>query len=72
MTAKELIEKLKTVDPDVYVFIKGYEGGYDYIAFDPEIKDIQLDVHEEWYLGRHDDAQGPGRDVVKAMILKAF
>lgn len=74
MKVKELIEKLQTVDPDLYVFVKGYEGGYDYISFDPEVKDIELDVHEEWYYGRHDDAstKTESRDSVKAIILKAF
>lgn len=75
MKVHELIEKLQTVDSDLYVFVKGYEGGYDYIAFDPEQKDIALDVHEEWYYGRHDDAREGDESrtsIVKAIILKAF
>ena len=30
MTVKELIEQLQTLDPDLHVFVRGYEGGYDY------------------------------------------
>lgn len=69
MKVYQLIEKLQTVDPDLYVFVKGYEGGYDYISFDPEQKDIALDVHDEWYYGRHDDAK-EGDEIVKAIILR--
>ena len=75
MKVKELIEKLQTVDPDLFVFIKGYEGGYDYIVFDPEEKKVALDVYEEWYYGRHDDAREGDEtrtDIVKAIILKAW
>ena len=29
MTVKELIEQLQQLDPDLHVFVRGYEGGYD-------------------------------------------
>jgi hypothetical protein len=69
MKVKELIEKLQTVDPELYVFVDGYEGGYDYLEFDPKEKNIALNVHEEWYYGRHDKAVDSSESVVKAIIL---
>jgi hypothetical protein len=29
MTVKELIEQLQQLDPDLRVFTRGYEGGYE-------------------------------------------
>lgn len=69
MKVKELIEKLQTVDPELHVFVDGYEGGYDYLEFDPKEKNIALNVHEEWYYGRHDEAVDSSESVVKAIIL---
>jgi len=54
MTVKELIEQLQQLDPDLHVFVRGYEGGYDNVGIS-EVKEIALDVHEEWYYGRHED-----------------
>jgi len=54
MTVKELIEKLQQLDPELHVFVDGYEGGYDDVAIS-EVKDIALDVHKEWYYGKHDN-----------------
>ena len=31
MTVKELIEKLSELDPELHVFVPGYEGGYHYL-----------------------------------------
>lgn len=31
MTVKQLIEHLQTLDPELYVFKPGYEGGIDYV-----------------------------------------
>jgi len=53
MTVKELIEKLKTLDPELYVFVPGYEGGFHYAGFS-DIKNICLNVNEEWYYGPHE------------------
>jgi hypothetical protein len=56
MTVKELIEQLQTLDPDLHVFVQGYEGGYDDVGPISNVIDIALDVHTEWYYGKHEDA----------------
>ena len=56
MTVKQLIEKLQQFDPEIRVFVSGYEGGYDDLVTVSEIKDIALDVHDAWYYGDHEDA----------------
>ena len=53
MTVKELIEKLQTLDPDLHVFVSGYEGGYEDVGISP-IKEIALNYHTEWYYGKHE------------------
>jgi hypothetical protein len=55
MTVKELIEQLQQLDPDLHVFTSGYEGGYNDVYIGNEME-IALDVHEEWYYGKHEDA----------------
>lgn len=55
MTVKELIEQLQQLDPDLHVFTAGYEGGYNDVYIGNEME-IALDVHEEWYYGKHEDA----------------
>ena len=56
MTVKELIEQLSELDPELHVFVKGYEGGYQHVK--PwklsAIQDIYLDVNPEWWYGPHD------------------
>ena len=56
MTVKQLIEQLQQLDPELHVFVQGYEGGYDYAGPISNILEIALDVHEEWYYGKHEDA----------------
>lgn len=56
MTVKELIEQLQQLDPNLRVFVSGYEGGYDDAAIPNNIMDIALDYHDEWYYGKHEDA----------------
>jgi len=56
MTVKELIEQLQTLDPDLHVFVSGYEGGYDDAGPVGNVVDIALNVHEEWYYGKHEEA----------------
>jgi hypothetical protein len=55
MTVKELIEQLQQLDPDLHVFTSGYEGGYNDVYIGNKME-IALDVHEEWYYGKHEDA----------------
>jgi hypothetical protein len=76
MTVKELIEQLQTLDPDLRVFVRGYEGGYDDAGPISDIKDIALDYNKgTWYYGLHEEADlhdlGPSHsfEIVKGVIL---
>ena len=73
MTVKELIEHLQTLDPDLRVFIKGYEGGVDDKTSIPEPVDITLNVHTEWYYGEHDYTdigyEPANKQIVKGIVL---
>lgn len=55
MTVKELIEKLRQLDPDIHVFTKGYEGGYCDVKIS-RLKEIALNIHKEEWMGPHEDA----------------
>jgi len=71
MTVKQLIEELQQLDPDLHVFVAGYEGGYHYAGVS-EPKEIALDVHDEWYYGPHDtvDEEVKSRyTIVKGVVL---
>lgn len=72
MTIKELIQQLQQLDPDLHVFVHGYEGGYDDVTISEE-KEIALNVNEEWYYGSHEDAKdtpNPSMHViVKGIVL---
>jgi len=71
MTVKELIEKLQQLDPELHVFVDGYEGGYDDVAVS-EVKEIALNVHSEWYYGKHDNVDDDrffDATIVKGVIL---
>ena len=54
MTAKELIEVLQGFDPETRIFTVGYEGGLNDAELPQHIHDIALNVHEEWYYGKHE------------------
>jgi hypothetical protein len=76
MTVKELIEQLQTLDPNLRVFVRGYEGGYDDAGPISNIKDIALDYHKgTWYYGLHEEVGvydlGPSHsfEIVKGVIL---
>jgi hypothetical protein len=71
MIVKELIEQLQQLDPELYVFVDGYEGGYDDIAIS-EVKDIALNVNKEWWYGQHDninDDKFIDAKIVKGIVL---
>ena len=55
MTVKELVEQLSLLDPELHVFVNGYEGGFHYVEIS-EPKDISLNWYEEWklYYGPHE------------------
>ena len=71
MTAQQLIEKLQHFDPEMRIFVDGYEGGYN-DATVSEIRDIALDVHTDWYYGTHEDAASElavDKTIVKGIVL---
>jgi len=74
MTIRELIEKLQQLDPDLHVFVHGYEGGYNDADISP-VKEIMLNYNTEWYYGKHEEADysllGPNHSfkIVKGIIL---
>ena len=73
MTVKELIEKLQQLDPELHVFVDGYEGGYEDIVIS-EVKDIALDANSttDWWYGAHDnydENKHYNNTVVKGIIL---
>ena len=53
MTVKQLIEELQQLDPNLHVFTRGYEGGYEEVEISEE-REIALNVHSEWYYGPHE------------------
>lgn len=53
MKVKELIEKLSQLDPELMVVIRGYEGGVDEVS-DYGLCNIELNVNDEWYYGKHE------------------
>lgn len=55
MKIQQLIDELQKLDPDLQVFVEGYEGGF----CDPQVskeRDMYLNVNDEqeWWLGKHD------------------
>jgi hypothetical protein len=75
MKVKELIEQLQTIDPELYVFTKGYEGGYNDANPIGPVMEIALDVNRDWYYGSHEVVDhsliGPSHsfEIVKGIIL---
>ena len=55
MKVKELMEKLQSYDPELMVVVSGYEDGVDEVKYAVNVK-IKLDVHTEWYYGKHEVA----------------
>jgi len=53
MKVKELIEVLSQLDPELMVVVAGYEGGVNEVS-DYGLCDIELNVNDEWYYGKHE------------------
>ena len=71
MTVKELIEQLQQLDPELHVFVDGYEGGYEDVVIS-EVKDIALNVNNDWWYGvndNYDETKHIDNTVVKGIIL---
>lgn len=59
VTVKDLMDQLSELDPNLYVFIPGYEGGYRF----PVLKlgqEFTLNKNSEWYYGPHEATTGSG------------
>lgn len=55
MKISELIAELQKLDPELTVFVSGYEGGYDYAGIGGGIEEYALDVNNDtWYYGNHE------------------
>jgi hypothetical protein len=63
MYVQDLINILNQHPPHTRVVVSGYEGGYNDIT---ALKTIQMaaDVHREWYMGQHDDAEKGGEQAL--------
>lgn len=68
MNVQQLIEELQKHPPKTRVIVEGYEGGYSDLMSLQAIQ-IRLNVHEEdeWFYGRHDDADYPFSDKESAI-----
>ena len=53
MKVKKLIELLSQMDPELMVVVAGYEGGVNEVD-KSELCDIELNVNDEWYYGKHE------------------
>ena len=75
MKIKELIDILERLDPEAHVFVDGYEGGLEYAELKGPVNDIILDVHPEWWYGKHEYASSgyeiSNREIVKGIVLTA-
>jgi len=73
MKVKELIEKLQAFDPELEVYVDGYEGAYD-TPQEPFQSPMKLNIHNEveWYYGKHElhraTDKGPIPDSVAVII----
>jgi hypothetical protein len=56
MTISELMQKLKTLDPETKIVIRGYEDGYNDILTVRTVK-IKPIVDAYWYLGEYEDSK---------------
>lgn len=51
----ELIDHLKTLDQNLCVFTRGYEGGVCDAALPLEEITVKLDENTEWFYGPHEE-----------------
>ena len=70
MTVKELTEYLSKLDPDLRVFTRGYEGGYEDARMRDRIHDFHLNHYKEWYMGPHEVINEKSKtETVRGIIL---
>jgi hypothetical protein len=54
MTVAELIEQLSELDPNLEVYIRGYEGGLDDVVKYEHVT-VCKNYNSEWYYGKHEE-----------------
>jgi len=67
MTVKQLIEHLQTLDPELRVFTRGYEGGYEDADAPATIREFKLNYYGAWCYGPHEVVEEGGD--VKGIVL---
>lgn len=66
MVVSELIEILQKLDPDLRVFVEGYESGFNDIKISDETN-FSLYINKDWYYGPHEkDKNG----TIKGIVLE--
>ena len=72
MKVKDLIVRLQQFDPELVVFIDGYEGGIEEVESTNE-HTIALNCNEDWYYGSHEIvnefAQHEGKERVQGVYI---
>ena len=74
MNVDQLIKRLQMYPPDLRVVVRGYEGGYNDVDIFEKLK-IVLNYHEEWYYGKHEDAEslyGNNAELLKTNAVDAL
>lgn len=66
MTVQELIESLQKLDPDLRVFVDGYEHGFSEFEITGPYT-FELNVNKDWWSGPHEINKNGD---VKAIVLK--
>ena len=73
MKIKELIKELESLDGELHIFVDGYEGGCNEVIVNNNIKDIALNVNDEWWYGKHEEYKvrrhGDKCEIVKGIII---
>ena len=70
MTVQQLIDQLQQLDPNLRVFTKGYEGGFEDAHIRGSIHDFDLDHYREWYMGPHEIIHdGDKTGTIKGIVL---
>ena len=68
MTVGDLIGELLQQDPSQRVVVRGYESGYDDVS-GVGMKELAINVHDEWYFGDHGDAEDHEGAVAEKCVI---
>lgn len=70
MTVQELIDQLQQLDPNLRVFTRGYEGGYEDAYMRDRTHNFILNYYREWYYGPHEIYNGDDKTgTVEGIVL---